>query len=116
MPKLTMQRMSLPSAIFYQGIGSLIVALPVLFFMKGKLAKGREGIVMTGTASIANFIAVLGYYYALHLGPTVTIVTITAMYPVVSLLLAHFIIKEKINRMQLAAICMAMVAIWVLAG
>ncbi|MCK4946322.1 MAG: DMT family transporter [Alphaproteobacteria bacterium] len=115
LPKMALQSLSMESVLFYGAIGNMLVALPVLFFLKWRLEKDKKGIaIIACTSGFAVFSAML-YYYAIQLGPVATIVTITAMYPIVTLILARIFLKEKINLLQLLAIFMAMLSIVLLA-
>ncbi|MFH1158863.1 MAG: DMT family transporter [Pseudomonadota bacterium] len=116
LPKLALQRLSLPGVLFYDAVGSMLVAMLILFFMQGKLERDKKGIAIAFCISGISILAAILYYYALRLGPVATIVTITAMTPVVTLILARVFLRDKINRIQLLAIGMAMVAIALLAG
>lgn len=116
LPKLAMQSMSPQSVIFWEALGNMIVTIPILFFLKGKLVMDKKAVTITAAGACFSIVAILAYYYALRLGPVATIVTITAMYPVVVLILARIFLHEKLNRTQLLAVGMAMGAIWLLAG
>lgn len=116
LPKLAMQSMEPHSVIFYEAVGGLCVTLPLLFHIKGKLVRDAKsiGIVMCGSS--ISIIAILCYYTALKMGPVATVATIAAMYPIVGVALARVFLKEKMNRLQLVAAAMAMIAIYLLAG
>jgi transporter family protein len=116
LPKLAMQGMEPHSVIFYEALGNLIVVVPVLFFLKGKLEGGRAGISLTACSSCFSIVAIFCYFTALKLGTVAVVVTITALYPVIVLLLARIFLGEKMNIRQLSAVCMALVAVALLAG
>ncbi len=116
LPKLAMQSLPPHSVIFYEALGGLFVTMPLLFFIKGELVRDKKGISIVACGSSLSIIAILCYYTALRLGPVATVSTITAMYPVVGVALARIFLKEKMNRVQLLAAVMAMVAIYLLAG
>ncbi len=117
LPKLAMRQSMAPhSVIFYEALGGLFVTIPLMFFIKGKLVRDKKGIGMVCFSSGMSIIGVLCYYSALKIGPVATVSTITAMYPLVGIGLARIFLKEKMNRLQLVAAGMAMVAIYLLAG
>jgi transporter family protein len=116
LPKVALQTLPPYGILFYEAIGGMLAVVPVLFFMKGKLQKTGKGISLTAYASGVGVLAILAYYDALQQGPVATIVTMTSMYPVVTLALARIFLKEKINGVQLAAAGMALAAIALLAG
>jgi drug/metabolite transporter (DMT)-like permease len=116
LPKLAMQSMSAPAVTFYEGVGSLLVALPLLFFIRGKLIRNAKAIGLVVCASSLSVIAILCYYAALKIGPVATVSTITAMYPIVGIALARVFLGEKMNALQFIAAAMAMLSVYLLAG
>lgn len=114
LPKIAVQALPPPSVVFYESVGSLCVALPVMLFLRGRLERSPQGIALMACTSIVSTVAILCYFLALRTGPVGTIVTLTAMYPVVSLLLARVLLKESINRRQGFAIILAMAALYLL--
>jgi drug/metabolite transporter (DMT)-like permease len=117
LPKLAMRQSMEPhSVIFYEALGGLCVTVPLLFSIRGKLVRNKKSIGLVCCASGFSITGVLCYYSALNIGPVATVSTITAMYPVVGVALARIFLKEKMNRLQLVAAGMAMMAIYLLAG
>jgi bacterial/archaeal transporter family protein len=116
LPKIALQSMQPHSVIFYEAFGSLCVSMPVLIFhLKGKLQKDVRALGIISASSALTVIAIMCYFYALKHGPVAVVVTMTAMYPVISLVLARIFFKERLNKIQLAAVGMAMLSIVLLA-
>lgn len=116
LPKIALQSMQPHSVIFYEAFGSLCVSMPVLFFhLKGKLQKDVQALAIISLSSALTVTAIMCYFYALKHGPVAVVVTMTAMYPVISLVLARIFYKERINRVQMIAVAMAMLSIVLLA-
>lgn len=111
-----MQSLSPANVILYEALGGLLVVMPLLYFIKGKLVRDVKAISIIGCGSSISIIAILCYYSALQLGPVATVSTIGAMYPIVGVALARIFFKEKMNRVQLFAAALAMVSIYLLAG
>lgn len=116
LPKMALRTLTPDGVLFYEAIGNIIVTVPVLFFLKGKLERNKKGMIITGCASALNIIGILAYFYALQMGPVAIIVTITAMYPVITLALARVFLGERMNRLQLLAVALALAAIALLTG
>lgn len=116
LPKLAMQGLPPHSVIFYEAMGGLIVTLPLLFFIQGRLVRDVRGIGIVACGSSISLVAILCYYSALKIGPVATVTTISAMYPAVGIALARIFLKEKMNRMQWLAAALAMLAIYLLAA
>ena len=116
LPKIALQTMQPHSVIFYEAFGSLCVSMPVLcFYLKGKLQKDARALAIISASSALTVTAIMCYFYALKHGPVAVVVTLTAMYPVISLVLARIFYKERINKIQVIAVIMAMASIALLA-
>ncbi len=96
---------------------STIGLLPVLgLLVRGRRTSGQDG-AGSGPwiAFAAGALVCLGniaYYHALNLGgKAATVVSITALYPLVTILLAIRILKEHLHRFQAAGILLSIVSI-----
>ena len=116
LPKLALQSMQPHSVIFYEALGNLTISIPVLIYLRGKLMWSGRSVPVSACISVMTVGAFLLYFFALKNGPVATIVTLTAMYPVVVILLARAFLHEKLNRLQWLAVCMAVGAAVLLAG
>jgi bacterial/archaeal transporter family protein len=115
LPKLALQSLDPHSVIFYESFGNMLVALPIMFHLKFKFQKDRKAISMLAGSAVLTVLAILAYFYALKTGPVAVIVTLTALYPVISVILARIVLKEKLNKIQIAAVLMAVAAMLLLA-
>lgn len=116
LPKLALQSMPPSSVIFYEALGNLIIAIPVFLYLRGRLAWHGRSVSLAALMSGMTVFAFLMYFFALKAGPVATIVTLTALYPVVVILLARVFLKEKLNRLQWLAVGMAVCAAVLLAA
>jgi len=116
LPKLALQSMQPHSVIFYEALGNLVVSVPVFLYLRGRLTWHGRSVPMAAGISVMTVGAFLMYFFALKSGPVATIVTLTALYPVVVILLARVFLKEKLNRTQWAAVGCAICAAVLLAG
>lgn len=97
-------------------IGWVPLVLAVVFSKNLKtrtnLPKGIAYAVLTGLITCAGNIAFFG---ALSKGgPASTVVPVCALYPVVTVISAVLFLKERVNRVQMVGISMALVAIFLL--
>lgn len=115
LPKLALQSLDPHSVIFYESFGNMLVALPIFFHLKFKLQKDRKAVSMMAGSAVLTVLAILAYFYALKTGPVAVIVTLTALYPVISVILARIVLKERLNKIQIAAVLMAVSAMLLLA-
>ncbi|MFN7112861.1 MAG: EamA family transporter [Alphaproteobacteria bacterium] len=115
LPKLALQSMQPHSVIFYEALGNLFVSVPVFLYLRGRLMWHRRSVPMAALISVMTVGAFMMYFFALKSGPVATIVTLTALYPVVAILLARVFLKEKLNRLQWLAVGCALCAALLLA-
>jgi len=104
------------SVVFYEALGNLVIAVAVLTFLRGRLARNRRGICMSAFISSITVGAFLLYFFALHHGPVATVVTLTALYPIVVLIMARVFLKERLNKIQMLSVALAICSIYLLAG
>jgi transporter family protein len=95
-------------------IGLLPVALVLVF--SRNLKKGTNfsrGILLATATGVLGGTGNIAMYKALQLGGEGSVVIpLTGMYPLVTVILARFLLKEKLNRIQSAGIVLALVAIY----
>jgi len=99
---------------FLSTIGLLPVALILCF--SPNLRKGTNfgsGIVLATVTGVLGGSGNVALYKALQIGGEGSvIVPLTGMYPLVTVILARFLLKEKLNRIQTVGIGLALVAIY----
>lgn len=115
LPKLALQTLPPHNVIFYESLGNFIITLPILFYLKFNIKTDRKTVKMVATMSVLTVCAILSYFTALAQGPVAVIATMTAMYPIICLILARVILKERVNTLQKVAILMALSSILLLA-
>jgi drug/metabolite transporter (DMT)-like permease len=90
----------------------LLPMLPLLRRAKFRGALPR-GLLLAVAGGVVTCLGNVAYYESLALGGKVaTVVALTALYPLVTILLAMLILRERLNRVQSAGIALSMVAIW----
>ena len=73
----------------------------------------RKGLLLALVGGIVTCLGNVAYYAALGRGEKVaTVVSLTALYPLTTILLAVIILRERLNGVQLAGIALSFVAIW----
>ena len=96
------------------GILPVIAAIPLLGKQQPS-ANLRKGIGIALAAGVLSCLGNVAYYYALNRGGKVaTVVPLTAMYPLVTILLALLILREKVSRVQVAGLALSVTAIYLL--
>lgn len=94
------------------GLLPLIVVL-VLRRKPGQGAHVARGLATGFLSGALAGLGNIGYFHALSIGgPASTVTPLTALYPVVTILLAVFVLREKIVAVQIAGILIALVSIY----
>src|SRR6266404_9377083 len=101
---------------------STIGILPIMLALgvsKRSSAPGnrRRGILYALASGAVSCLGNVVYYDALSRGgKAAMIVPITALYPLTTILLAMLLLKERLNRIQLAGVLTSLVAIYLFSG
>lgn len=109
--KLSVIHIDSKSALIYQTIGVVIVSLLTLGMMSFKPATDIKGLGYAILTGVAYAVGCWFYFIAASKGKIITVVTLTALYPLVTILLAYFLLKEAVSIKQCVGIALAFVAI-----
>lgn len=112
--KMAINYIDAKSALIYQALGIAIVGLMTLMLINFKPDTEMKGISFGLLSGIATGIGSLLYLVAADKGKVTTVVTMTALYPLVTIFLAYIILHEGINIKQGAGILLALAAIYLL--
>lgn len=106
--KLTVIHIDSRSALIYQTIGVALIGIVTLSMMNFKPATDSKGLMYAILTGTAYGIGCLFYFVAASKGKIVTVVTLTALYPLVTIILAAFLLKESVSIKQWIGIGLAM--------
>lgn len=109
--KLSVLRIDSKSALIYQTIGVVIVGVLTLSMLNFKPATDTKGLIYAILTGIAYAVGCWFYFIAASKGKIITVVTLTALYPLVTILLAYILLKETVSLKQGIGISLAFVAI-----
>lgn len=107
-PKITTKYISPKSAIVYEVLGGFLVAIMVMYSMNFRPEINPKGFAMAITTGVFGFLGALCYLLAVSKGPVSLVVIVTALYPVLSILLAVIILNEPITLKQGVGILLAL--------
>ncbi|NEQ85734.1 MAG: DMT family transporter [Moorea sp. SIO2I5] len=110
LPKLSAQYISDGSAIVYQGLGGAIVASLIFLHLRDGLETHPGGIIAV-IAGMLNFLGVLFYIKAVSKGSVAIVSTLSALYPLVVIVLGLVVLQETLTLKQMIGIGFALVAI-----
>jgi transporter family protein len=113
--KITIEYIDAKSALVYQSIGVLLIGILALALLNFKPATEIKGISFGFLTGLAYGVGCLFYFIAADKGKVTTVVTMTALYPIVTIFLAYLLLHETINIRQGVGVLFALVAIYLLA-
>lgn len=99
------------SATFYSALGTFIVAISCILFMDFEPGFNTKGLTYGVLTGMATGLGTLFFIGALRQGPAIPIVTITALYPLVSTVLMVVFLNHSITLKQAIGILLSLFAI-----
>ena len=96
--------------LIFQSVGVLAFTLVVLGIEKFRIEPSLAGFSWSFAAGFFTFIGFLTFFAALDHGKASTVVTLSALYPVVTILLSIAFLHEKLTMRQVAGIVFALIA------
>ena len=115
-PKLAVTYISPQSALIYEVAGAILIGFMALFFVNFRPDMHPKGILFGVLTGIAGMLGTLFYFAAASKGKISVVVSITALYPVITILLAAVFLREPITIKQIAGIAFALFAIALLSS
>ena len=109
--KLTTQYINPMSALLYSIVGMFIVGIVVLYLLNFSPQFHVKGIALAVFMGTLGILGALGMLYAMRQGKVSVVTVISALYPMVSILLAFFILREPITFKEGVGIAFALVAL-----
>lgn len=111
-PKLASQKGIAPGGILvYEAIGTVFVALIVLAVVGFRPDFNGKGFSFALIAGTAGALGSLFFLMALSRGRTSVVVTMTALYPVVVIILSYFVLREPLTLKQGMGMILALAAV-----
>jgi transporter family protein len=115
LPKLTVQYLSPRSATIYQICGGLVVALLILRSLHFQPEAHPWGVCLAIATGVVGFLGALFYLAAVIRGPVILVVTLTALYPLLSIALAWLLLGETISLKQGLGLVFGLIALVLIA-
>lgn len=112
--KLAVVHIDSKSALIYQTIGVIVIGLFTLSSVNFKPMHDVKGLSYGILTGVAYAIGCLFYFFAASRGKMITVVTLTSLYPLVTILFAFILLKEHINLKQGIGIVLALSSIFLL--
>ena len=108
------ERIDIWSIAFLQSGTTLILSLLTALFRRQSLSLRQHGIHFAAAAGLLGYVGTLAFLTAIGSGTTSVVVPLTAMYPVVTIILSVVIAREKLLTTHKWGIVLALSAIYFL--
>ena len=115
-PKLAVNYISPQSALIYQVLGALVVGFAALVSAGFKPEIQPMGMLYAFLTGITGLLGTLFYYAAASRGQLTIVVSLTALYPLITILLAFVFLHETISLKQTVGLFFALTAIVLLSS
>ena len=115
-PKLAINYIAPQSAVIYQVLGAILVGIGGLVLVGFRPETHPLGILFAMLTGITGVLGTLFYYSAAGKGQISIVVSLTALYPLITILLAIVFLHETLTLKQVIGLCFAIGAIVLLAG
>lgn len=110
-PKLAVSYISPQSALVYQVAGGMLVGMLALLLVGFRPESHPLGVLFAFLTGVTGVLGTLFYYAAASRGNISIVVSMTALYPLITICLAFFILHEPLNFRQIIGMIFAIVAI-----
>jgi transporter family protein len=95
-------------------LGMLPVAIGMLVQMRWKLDRNRGGVTYGILSGVATGLGTLGYYAALREQNASVVAPVTGLFPVLTVVLAFLVLRERLNKVQMGGMLLALASIVIL--
>jgi bacterial/archaeal transporter family protein len=102
--------------LLFQAVGVMTFALVVLALEHFKIQWSPAGFGWSFAAGFINFIGFLAFFAAVEKGKVSTVITLSSLYPLVTIVLSILFLREKVSPREGLGIAFALFAGWLLAG
>ena len=114
--KLATDRIAPSSALVWNVLGSLVVGAAVLVALRFRIAFDARGATFAVLTGMTGILGTLLLFAAIGRGAQASIaVPMTALYPLITILLSRVVLHERMNLAQAIGMVLALVAIAMLA-
>jgi transporter family protein len=95
-------------------LGMLPVAVGMLLQMRWKLDRDRRGVTYGILCGVATGLGTLGYFAALREQNVSLVTPVTGLFPVLTVVLAFIVLHERLNKVQIGGMLLALASIVIL--
>jgi len=110
LPKLATRYIDPLSVLVFQTVGSILVTIVILATIGFKPELHTKGVILAIVTGITGTLGAVCFLYSITKGKASVVVTMTALYPIITIMLSFLILKESITIKQGIAIILALTA------
>jgi transporter family protein len=114
LPKLATKYIDPQSAMVYQALGGVLVGLVVLISLKFQVQFNIPGFTLSLAIGILGFFGAFMYLVAVSRGPLTLVAPVTALYPMIAILLGIIFFQEALSIKQGIGIALSLVSIYLI--
>ena len=114
-PKITTKYISPRSAIVFEVIGGMIIGAIILASLKFKPDIHPKGVFLAISTGALGLGGALCFLYAASKGPITSVAMLSALYPIIAIVLAMFFLDEMITIKQGMGIVFGLIAMVLIA-
>jgi transporter family protein len=111
LPKFALKHLDPQSTLIYQGLGSMLVLPAVLVARRFHLQFHPAGVAFAVASGLLGALGALCFLLALSRGKVAVVVSITALYPLVTIALSMLVLQETLTLNQGIGILFALLAV-----
>jgi len=112
LPKMALSCLDPKTAFMFEVLGGAITGLFAFLILRPQLGGAEiRGVIPALLTGMMGYLGLLCFMYAIREGKICIVAPLTALYPVVTLVLAMIFLREKISIVQLAGIILALVSV-----
>lgn len=115
LPKFAFKYLDPQSTLIYQALGTLLVVPPVLAIRQFDLSFHPRGATFAVVSGVFGALGALCFLLALSQGKAAVVVSYTALYPLVTIVLSFLLLEETVTLTQGIGILFALLAVVFLA-
>lgn len=110
-PKLAVTYINPTSALIYEVAGAMLVGLISLFWVGFQPESHPKGILFAVLTGVAGMLGTLFFFAAASRGRISVVVSMTALYPIITIILAAIFLREPVTARQVLGMFCAVAAI-----
>ena len=111
LPKIALQHLNAKSTLIYEVLGGLTVGLLILVSLNYKLELDLRSSGIAFASGVLNILGVLCYLQAISKGKIALVSTISALYPLLVIVLSWLVLQESLTSKQFLGVGFGILAI-----